>query len=315
MRHLASILALLLAVTTSSARASAQQPSAARAADEPGLVGLAELVLDQYAVQNVDPGELADLATDLIGRSFRVKENAAVPVRNLRQLGGSIVVYDTKAQVERTLALLAKLDVAGKADTDVKSIFESIEYRPRFVSLDTAQSTAKSILLEVSRVEERGLVVLRGSREALERTRALLARIDVPEKQVLLTLQLIDVGDSARGQALPRELNDNLQRLLPEVAFAQVGMAMLQTSVSAASPVSVEIESTGKRYRFSFLPVAYDEASGSLSVAHCTLIEYLDSGSRELFSTSTVLRSGEYTVLAATGATPRLLVVRVTPQG
>ncbi len=314
MRHLASILALWLAVPILAPRAAAQERLVNRPVEEPGLVGLAELVLEQYAVKNVDPEELATLATALIGRQFRVKENPAVPILNLRQLGRSIVVYDTKPQVERTLAFLAKLDPAGTPDTDVKTIFESIEYRPRFVSLDTAQSTAKSILVEVSLVEERGLLMLRGSREALERTRALLARIDVPEKQVLLTLQLIDVGESARGLTLPRELNDNLQRLLPEVAFAQVGMAMLQTSVRASIPVSVEIESTGKRYRFSFLPVAYDEASGSLSVAHCTLIEQLDGGPRELFSTSTVLRGGEYTVLAATGATPRLLVVRVTPQ-
>jgi hypothetical protein len=36
---------------------------------------------------------------------------------------------------------------------------------------------------------------------------------------------------------------------------------------------------------------------------------------RRVFRTDAVLRAGEYTVLAATGATPRLLVVRVTPQG
>jgi hypothetical protein len=311
MRHLASALALLLAVTTSSARAAAQQPSAARAADEPGLVGLAELVLDQYAVQNVDPGELADLATELIGRSFRVKENAAVPVRNLRQLGGSIVVYDTKAQVERTLALLAKLDVDRNADTQV----ETLEYKPRFVSLDMASESIAGLVLHEKVQTQRGLLVLHDRQPAIDAALELLKRVDVPEKQVLLTCQLIDVGESARGQALPRELNDNLQRLLPDVAFAQVGMAMLKTSVTAAIPVSVEIESTGKRYRFSFLPVAYDEASGSLSVAHCSLIEQLDGGSRELFNTSTVLRGGEHTVLAATGATPRLLVVRVTQQG
>ena len=73
-------------------------------------------------------------------------------------------------------------------------------------------------------------------------------------------------------------------------------------------------ESPGKRYLFSFTPVAFDEASGALSVSNCSLIEQADKEARELFRTSAILSSSEYTVLAATGATPRLLVVRVMPQ-
>jgi len=145
---------------------------------------------------------------------------------------------------------------------------------------------------------------------------SVLARVDVAEKQVLLTCLLVDVGASANGVALPRELHENLQKLLPDVEFAQVGMAMLKTSVSSRSPVAVQIESPGQRYRLSLIPVAFDQATGTLTVSECSLIEdILDGAPRELFRTDTLLRGGEYTVLAATGDSPRLLVVRVTPQG
>lgn len=60
--------------------------------------------------------------------------------------------------------------------------------------------------------------------------------------------------------------------------------------------------------------MAFDEATGSLTVANCSLVEETATGPRTLFETSTLLRGGEYTVLAGTGATTRLPVVRVSPQ-
>jgi hypothetical protein len=125
---------------------------------------------------------------------------------------------------------------------------------------------------------------------------------------------MLEVGDGEGGQALPEELVSNLARLLPGSQFEHTAMAMLKTSVTRPQPTSVQIESRlSQRYRLTFVPTAYDEETASMTVSRCTLLQELDSGVRELFSTNTVLRGGEYTVLAATGATPRLLVVRVTP--
>src|SRR5262249_23041177 len=150
------------------------------------------------------------------------------------------------------------------------------DYKPRFVSLQTVIASIKTVLNDYAPVEERGLVVLRGSRARLETAQALLKRIDVPQRQVLLTCQLVDYGDAAPGPALPKDLADNLEKLLHVGAFAQAGTAMLRTSVSTTSSVSLQIESTGKRYLFSFSPVAFDEASGALSVSDCSLIEHGD---------------------------------------
>lgn len=303
-------LALLLFSTPSVAQ---QPPPALERLDMPVFLSLSELVLDRYPVQHVSANDLANLARTLIGREYFVKENGAgsKPVSSLRQLGNTIVLYDTKEQVQRARELLARLD--APREEGVPS-YKAVEYRPRFVSLKTAMDAVEN-LVDLSVVPDRGLIVMTDDQGDIDGALALLARIDVAEKQVLLTCQLIEVGDSAHGLALPRDLTDNLQKLLPGNAFTQVGMAMLKTSVSSQSPVSVQIESPGKRYQLSFIPVAFDQATSTLTISECSLTEAAEPGPRSLFTTNTVLRGGEYTVLAATGATPRLLVVRVTPQG
>lgn len=304
-------LALLLFFAPAAAQ---QAPAGAeRAPEEPALLSLAELVLDQYPVQNVNPNDLANLARTLIGREYFVRENGAgsKPVSSLRLLGGTIVLYDTKEQVRRARELLARLDVPRERSSPS---YNAVEYRPRFVSLKTAEDAVEN-LVDLSTVPERGLIVMTDDQEDIDAALALLARIDVAERQVFLSCQLIEVGDAAHGLALPRDLTDNLQKLLPGVGFTQVGMAMLKTSVSSQSPVSVQIESPGKRYNLAFIPVAFDQATGTLTVSECSLTERAGDDLRTLFKTDTLLRGGEYTVLAATGATPRLLVVRVTPQG
>jgi hypothetical protein len=307
LRTLAPIALLVLC-----ASAAVQERAAPDRPSGPPIVSQSELVLEQFPVRNVDPDELFQVAENLQGRTYLVREANALQ-RSLRMLGTTILVYDTKEQIQRVRELLTKLDV--DTPDDAASAWETVEYRPRFVSLDTVVSSIKNSLEHYSRVEERGLVVLRGPRDRLESVQALLKRVDIPQRQVLLTCQLVEYGDSARGPELPRELSDNLEKLLHVGNFAQVGMAMLRTSVSTEKEVKLQVESTGKRYQFSFVPVAFDESTGALSVTNCTLVEQAEKEMRELFRTSVVLSSGEYTVLAATGATPRLLVVRVTPQG
>lgn len=262
----------------------------------------AELVLEQYPVQNVRPEELLVLVQTMTKRAGR----GDTPPPLL--LGTKIVIYDTKEEVQRTLELLQRLDEPLAPSRKPAPI----EYRPRFLSLNTAFQAVKE-LSDLSIVQERGLLVLHDSPDSTEAALALLERLDLPAQQVLLTCQLLEVGGSAQGPALPRELGDNLQKLLPGSTFAPVAMAMLQTSVGGEARVSLQLESTGKRYRFELVPSAFDASTGSLTVTDCSLIEEADKP-RELFRTSTVLHGGEYTVLAATGATPRLLVVRVVPQ-
>lgn len=293
--------------------AQAQEPAAPPSKDGVPVLKLSELVLDQYPVQNVDPGELFQLARQLVGRAYFVKEQLDGPIASLRLLGTKIVLYDTAEQVKRAHEMLVRLDVPRE---ESRTSWKSLEYRPRFVSLKAAENAIED-RVSVNRIPERGLLVLSAETETLESALALLKRIDVPEKQVLLTCQLIEVGGTPQGPALSKELLENLQRLLPQSQFTQTGLAMLQTSVGGESQISMSIESAKLSYRLAFTPVAFDEGSASLTVVDCRLMQESPDGvgERELFRTNTVLRGGEYTVLAATGATPKLLVLRVSPQG
>src|SRR6185503_1726274 len=126
----------LLVLLALGAHAAPQKEPEAGARGGPLVLSLADLVLDQYAVQNVDCGELYQLVDSLAGREYFVKENGASgTVSNLRLLGATIVLYDTKDQVQRMRDLLAKLD--AKRD-QVASDTQTVEYDPRFVSLQTA---------------------------------------------------------------------------------------------------------------------------------------------------------------------------------
>jgi hypothetical protein len=286
----------------------------AQEAEGPPVLGLSEIVLDQYHVQHVDPGELYELAVKLVGREYYVRERGgprSEPVSSLRLLGDTIVLYDRKDEVQRARDLIFELDAPPPT---ADSGWTALEYRPRFVSLDTCQAAVQN-LVKASRVEERGLLVLQGSAQANEMAVGLLKRIDVPAKQVLLTCLLVEAGSAQSGPAMPKELLDNLQKLLPQSQFVQTGLGMLKTSVGGQTPISVRIETEDRSYRLSFVPVAFDEGSGSLTVVDCFMLdESTHANVRELFRTSTVLRGGEYTVLAATGRTSELLVLRVTPQ-
>jgi hypothetical protein len=282
-------------------------------AQEPALpvVSLDQLEVFSYAVQNTDPDELFDLAEDLVGRRFVLQDRGPDPLFNLMRLGSTIVVYDTQAQTSRARELFKTLDTPRPRAQEPRFV----EYKPRFVSLETAAAAVQS-MVDVDRVDPRGLILLYSdSQELLAEAQGLLQRIDVPQKQVLISCQLIELAPG-EGPALPKELVDNLQRLLPGSSFTQVGFALLKTSVGGREPLSIQIESTGKRYLLYLTPIAFDEATASLTIAYCRLVEDPDGADeRELFTTNTVLRGNEYTVLAGTGATPRLLVVRVTVQG
>ena len=314
-RSVRSLAPLLLALAPALTHAQAPQEEAY---DDDGfpLVSASELVLERYSVQHVESEALLDIARRLVGRAYRVRENpVSEPMLSLRQLGDVIVLYDTKREVERARALLTSLDVPREPWRESLD-GAPVEYRPRFVSLKTVERTLVDLVAQVNVVPERGLVVMVDSQPNIDAALELLGRIDVAERQVLITCQLVEVGGSTQGVPLPKDLADNLQKLLPQSTFTQIGMAMLKTSAGSQDAVSVQIETPDARYGVSFTPIAFDVATGALTISGCRLVE--DTGEeepRQLFQTHTILRGGEYTVLGATGATPRVLVVRVTPQG
>jgi len=294
-----------------------QQRGGSSAEPDDGTVSMSSLVLDQYVVQHADPTGLALIAKPMISRKIYVREHGptGAPVESLRQFGSTIVLYDVRDQVTRMREVLERLDQPQAADHTVTA-----EYRPRFLSHDAALQAAESLVFNASSDGVR--ILIEGEKSGVEQAMDVLRRLDVPPAQVMLTCWLLEaspgnptgVYDGPTKVPLPADLSKNLETLLPGQQVSQVGMALLQTTVERTDQIQIQIESTGKRYELSMEPRAFDPETGSLTVRNCNLVEMADAGARLLFSTSALFRGGEYTVLAGTGASLRLLVVRLTPR-
>lgn len=303
-------------------------PLLAPQAQEPGpdanrtlpVLSVDELVLRYFVPEHASASRLSDTLWQLVGREFYVLERggyASEKVDDLFELGGQIGVYDTEEYVNRVLALAGELDRESASRAQTAGSYVTRTYTPRFVTLDlldrALQPFVRQILVgdewapNVTSVRDRGLLVLRDEQACLDEMLALLASLDVPERQVRLTCWLVSgVTNAGNDPSLPKELVQDLGKLMPGMGFQARGFAMLNTTASVERPRSVQLESDSS---FQFLPSAYDGETGTLTVASCAL----QSGGRELFSTSAVFRGGEFTVVGAVGADPVFLVVRVTP--
>lgn len=304
----------------------------------PPLVSLDELVLQHYSPLHVELYELVELGKRMVGRSVYVKERGGYgsqAVSNLSVLGENLVLYDTEAYVAQMLASLKELDQPGSATRQGRSApLATIEYTPSFISLDVALSALGSFQRMVSDREssypnisfarDRGLLVVRETKERLVEITELLERIDTPEPQMLLTCYLIRGGEKSGG-GLPAELTSNLEKLVPGFSFEQVGFGMLRAGVVPGGQIALRLDTNyGENFELSFIPMAYDAKTSSLSVANCTLqkrmrtqsgaVSSVDAKTR-VFSTDTLFRGNEYTVLGASGIEPIFVVVRVAPIG
>lgn len=318
----------------------------------PIVLELDSLRMMQFTPENVGVIDLYQTASALLARSYFVAEKGGInssPVSNLSMLGDSLVIYDTEEYVKKVLTALDALDVprvlnaAGNAPAPT---ITTAEFRPRHISLQTAERALRPFERKVyedgnprgksqpwaniSDVPDHSLLILRDTEAAVAEMLELLERIDVPEQQVLLTCYMIRGKKEANSGDLPVELTTHLTRLVPQFQFESLGMAMVQTTAAPGSEVELRIGGIDSEvFNLRFRAVAFDERTASLTVEKCSLeqelyqdvfsgpdgIQKQRAGSVDLFTTNTMLRGGEYTVLGATGTEPVFLVLRITPWG
>lgn len=306
--HLLALLAFVPWLHSSTVPASI---SPAAQDGRPVILKRSDLVLDHYYPQNVRAGILHDLASELAARWYFVSDSGSNDsIQSLRVVGNALLLYDTREEVDRLKKFLVSVDVAEPSSRVTEEVEPraTTEYTPRFLSMDTVQSLVQDYVT-VNILEERGIAILDGTARDLAAAQAALKKFDVAPRQVFLTCQLIEVDGEASGTPLPKELSDNLQKLLPGAKLAQVGMAMVRTSVGSRKRVSLRIATEENSFGLGFSPVAFDSETRSMTIENCVLMPH--SGGA-LFDTSVLLRADEYTVLAATGAKPMLLVVRLS---
>ena len=318
--------ALLLLTLPLAVQAAPSQGGEAPPPRGPDLVSFSELSMARYQPQNIDPESLAELAQQIVGRRFFVVERGGYqgePVMNVQLLGKTLVLYDVPDYLKRMTTLLAELDrpASGAAPAPAPEPFITWEYTPRYLSMDAVvellrplEQTTVYQRSNLTLSQERRLLVVFDRPKRVNEIRELLARLDVPQDQVTITCWLLRGGSTGADQGkLPPALTEHLSRLVPGQSFRSIGFALLQSSVDTEQPISMQLAAPtdGPPYFLDLRPLAYDRESGSLTVSGCSLANA--PGAVGLFSTSVLLRGGEYTVIGASGPEPVLVALRVDP--
>ncbi len=290
-----------------------------------------ELHLVQYRPQYVHPSDLTMVVGRMLGRSLYVSGRGpgARPLQNLSELGGQIIIYDTKPYTARVLETLKTLDQPAKdagVQVDLTRPAEvMVEYTARNVSVSSLSAALRSFgNLQYSEVGSR-MVAARMAPERKQNFLEFMERVDQPDPCVLLTCYLLRAEDSsagASGPQPPKDVTASLQAILPDLNFRSVGFSMVQSTVSEGREIQLGVDaSDGKRYQLKFNPMAFDKKSGNMTVLNCELtgqgnepnqaarggVQF--SGRELMLGTDTVFPGNQYTVLGASGKDPVFLVV------
>ena len=290
--------------------------AAAQEAQVPNYPTKEQLVLEYFTPQYASPRDLTTVASQLYGdRLAAINDSGEAQfVAHFIALGNTIVVQDTKPRIARIVETLMEMDMAQAGQSRPKPVLERMEYSVRHAAVQSIASALDSISnLAYWPVTEKRMLVLKGSQEDLSAAKALIAKLDVPVPQVTITCHLIRGSSEARpaGQ-LPRELTENLARILPMPAFEMLSVNAVQSTVSGST---IELTSQAKQdiaYTVRLVPTAYDAQSKHLTFSNCYFLLQM-AGRDHVLQTSLTLGQGEYVVLGAFGDDPIFVVLRMVP--
>lgn len=281
--------------------------------------------------------ELATAAESLFGRSFsspswestmgnmpggRLTRNIVVIDRT------TIVVFETAERAKQILELFENLD----KDTQPKvagSEVVAVEYAPRYLDVNDLMSALGPYRRQdtngfnIAALNETGKLILRDEQRLVDEMTTLLASLDVPSPQIEISCYVLSGSSSPDTTGMvPKELSDNLSRLVPFVGFQLESYGILRTT-TLGSRKGVAIEMPGglshlDDYRMALRVAAFDAKTKVISLSECSVSASPKDGRRGstmLFSTSTSIQAGEYAVIGATGATPTFVVLRFQQVG
>lgn len=290
-------------------------------------VELRELSLVHYRPKFVSPRELSSVVGRMLGRSLHVVErgNVARPIDNLSELGGQIIIYDTKEYAARVLETLKALDQPNQEAARGADMTESseimVEYTARHVPVSFLNSALRSFgSLNYSPVGNR-MIAARMPKSRKAEFVEFLERVDQPGPCVRLTCYLLIGSDSAaegNGPQPPAEVLQSLKSILPDLEFRSIGFSMVQSTISEGRPIELGVSGADDmRYELKFNPLALDVKSGDMNVLNCELLRHKEgTGSARgqdsaqlMLRTDTVFRGNQFTVLGASGKDPVFVVI------
>lgn len=283
---------------------------------------LAELDIVHYVPKYRDARSLRHVVQDFVGRSFYLRERGGASgkrIANVTQLGDALVLYDTPDYLTKLMDAIRALDVGDLEPPEDEWATET--YQLRYIDASAAAQALHDGSDAVRVVPERGLVVIESERRHVETLLRILREVDVPESQVLIQVQLLHARSGKEsGSDIDPELSRGLAELLPGFGFQSIGVAVLQSTVAPGRRVQLNLVALdGGEYSLSLRPIAYDPKTGDLTVQECEAkVGRADPESgvfetSQMFSTATVLRGGEFSVIGATGETPTFVVIKIRP--
>ncbi|MHC5066515.1 MAG: hypothetical protein ACYTG5_21375, partial [Planctomycetota bacterium] len=297
----------------------------------------AEKIVSVYEPKHVDSLTLSQLATQLLGRQIQTATGGWQ--NNISTAGTSIVINDTAEDAGVILTKLEALDeaFARSAESSPVSQYQTLEYRPRALSLNAVYSALQPFYRTISpaaapysshgmgqvqniaMVHEQGQLVVRDTAAQIEAIKTLLERIDKPAPQVVISAYVLSGRDTEDGNA-PEELAEALRALLPYSSYQIEAAGVLRSSTSPQKHFNLTMRGSARAadnlattYQLQASITAYDEDQQSLTFDN---LNFSGSGpdlNGQLFNTSTTIFGGEYAVLGVSGGKPIFAVLRMQP--
>jgi hypothetical protein len=334
MKAIQTITRCLLLAGCLAATAEGQIPASS---DEP--ISPDQLALRYYTPRVLDNDELLNVAQELFGPRILIgsPDGDSFGAAHFLLLQGSIIVRDSTQRAEAILVELAEIENAlyppeEDSDPAPRSKLESFEYAPRFLTIDAAQDALEGFRRTVrvptpdggwvevdnmSKFEERHMLLVRETPERLADIRRLLETVDVPVPQASFTFLLIraQAAGAAASKELPAELVEHLGRLLPTQSFELVASGLMRGSVRGELSVQTG-QAPHSQYTIQLEPAAFDPTTRELTLERCGFLgeEATPDGewqTHHRIEAALSLRAGEYTVIGAVGSDPLFVVLRM----
>lgn len=311
-----------------------------------------EMVVKPYAPRVYAVNDLFGAARQLFGDSVRVM-NSEVP--HFVVLGELLLVHDVEEDAARICAALADLEqsererreaqkadptalnlragIGSGGDGDAEVATETRQFRPRYVSIETLQSTLVpfvrdvrtsvqrlDVIRNVNPIKEAQVVVVHETGERMKQLAELVDRVDqpVPQMNVVVTLVRAAAGPE-QFSALPEELVRHLKHLVKAPGFISISTGMLRCATQSSQQCSLQMKQPGGvQWSLRFFPEAFDPEAGELSLRHCEFELALPASAEgspvtQSFNTSLTIRAGEFVVLGGVGESPTFVVLRAEP--
>lgn len=317
--------ALLLVCLVSGVRAQEQRGTSPQNAI-PGN----EMASLYYKPQHTTAPRLLDAAQQVHGRNLFVNEHKIVRnVRNLHAVGQAILIYDVKEAVESVKAALEAMDLAHRGSASTTEL-HAWEYTPKHLSLADVQIALKSYhrniqvsadqySVNISFLQGRGSITVRDTPAQIAEIQSLLERIDVPQRQAVITIHLLKPADGDEVSNLPANLARNLSKLTAYERFTIFATASIRTAARTRKPVQLSMDvGESSECMFSLQPGGFDQKNDKLNLESVrfdlTTHNVKGAATRRSFTTSTSIDVGEFVVLGGVGADPTYVVLQLTVQ-